>query len=128
MRFRYMGGWAAEPNALGFRPLEPRLHALADEIALELRDRGQDVKEQTSGRGGGVDLLVQHDQVDTECGQLLDEDNQMVRRTRQAIELRHGDDIDLPRSRCLDEPVQGRASLLRAADAVVDELLSAPVP
>jgi len=123
MGFGHWGGWPPKENALGLGSLQPGLHALADQVALELCDRGEDVKEQAPRRGGGVDLLVQHDEVDAQRGELTPEADQVMGRARQAIELRHGDDIDLPGARCLDEPVQRGASFLRAADAVVDELL-----
>src|SRR5262249_3240788 len=91
-------------------------------------DRGENVKEQAPRRGGGVDLLIQNDQINAERRELASEADQVMGGACQAVELRHGDDIDLPRARCLDEPVKRGTALLRAAHAVVDELLSAPAP
>ena len=126
--FRYESQGATEANALGLRTFQAGLHSFPDKVALKLCDRGQDMKEQASRRRGGVDLLVEHNEVDAECGQLTTEADQMVGGACQAIELRHSDDVDLPSARSLDEPVQCGTSLLRTADAKIDELLDVPTP
>lgn len=45
----------------GGKALEGALH---DQLALKLVDAGQNVEDKAAGRGGGIDLLLQHDQAD----------------------------------------------------------------
>jgi hypothetical protein len=52
---------------------------LADDVGGELVDRGEDVEREPSGRGAGVDVLAQHEQVDAalvepggDLGEVLD--------------------------------------------------------
>ena len=67
------------PAALS--PADPRcgealVGALGDQGALELGDRREDVEGELPGRGGGVDALVQHAEVDAaafEVGGQFDE-------------------------------------------------------
>jgi hypothetical protein len=64
------GGPAAGPAAgpRGFQAFEG---AFADEVGGHLVHGGDDVEQEPSGRGGGVDALFEHDQVDAalvECG------------------------------------------------------------
>jgi hypothetical protein len=55
-----------QPGALGPDPPEAGHDALPDQLPLELRDGGQDVEEETPGRCGGVDRLVEDHQVHPE--------------------------------------------------------------
>jgi hypothetical protein len=51
---------AAKPPTLGLRATYTRDDAVADQVALELGDRRQDVKEQPPGWGSTVNRLIQY--------------------------------------------------------------------
>jgi hypothetical protein len=70
--------------------------ALADEIALELPDRPEDMEDQAADGRGRVDALIEHDQADTgrvEVGGQLDE---VPDRPGQPIEFRDHQDVTGP--------------------------------
>jgi hypothetical protein len=58
-----LGAASADPaaSASGGQPIEG---AVDDGFAVELGERGNDAEEQPADRGGGVDALVQHDEVE----------------------------------------------------------------
>jgi hypothetical protein len=51
---------------LGSHPLESGDDPFTNQIALELRDRAEDVKEQPAGRRGAVYGLIDRDQIHAE--------------------------------------------------------------
>ena len=69
---------SAEAPALRSHAREPRDDALANQIALELADRGQDVEEKPAGGRRGVDGLVEHDKVHSERLQLLRDHDEVM--------------------------------------------------
>ena len=118
----------AKAHSLGLRPLEPGQDAVADQVALELRDAGEHMKEQPPGGRGRVDGLVQHHQVYPEGLKLPDHRHQVVDATGQAVELHAGDDVELAGPDGRMESVQGRAPLLGSTLALVNELPDGPAP
>jgi hypothetical protein len=58
------GGRAAD-TAAGPREFQAFEGAFADQVRGHFVHRGDDVKQEPSGRGGGVDALLEHGQVDT---------------------------------------------------------------
>ena len=128
LAFWYACGGPAEPDTLRLGALQASLHPLADQIALELGDRREDVEEQTPRWGRGIDLLVEDDQVNTEVGEFAAERHKVVSRTRQPVELGHGNDIELAGASRSDEPVKGGPAVLGPAHPTVDKLLDDPPP
>src|SRR5262249_22940311 len=84
----------AEPAPLGLGAPSPAHHALPNQAALELGDRRQDVEKQAPGRGGGVDRLIEDDQLNPQGLELASKRNQLPGAARQAVELGTGYDID----------------------------------
>jgi len=62
-------GFAAAGPAAGPGGFQALAGAFGDEVGEHLVHRGQDVEGEPAGRGGGVDALLEHDQVDPAVGQ-----------------------------------------------------------
>ena len=84
---------ACRAFSLGLRPpVRPRARAAArpsrvtldDQLALELIDRAEEMEHQPSLRGGGVDLLLEHDQADAPVAQLVGQREQVLERPHGA--------------------------------------------
>ena len=75
----------AEPSP-GPRCGQSGLGALANEIALELSQRAEDVKDELAPGGGGVDLLGEGLEANSPLGQRRHHLDQMLEGAAQAIE------------------------------------------
>jgi len=79
------------------RCLQARLRPLFDQIALELGQRGEDMKYQFPAGRGGVDLFLQALKPDARFLQLRHHINEMPQRTPKAIQPLHHDHVALAR-------------------------------
>ena len=98
--------------------------ALDDQLALELIDRAEDMEDQPPGRRGGVDLLLQDDQVGAALAQLLGERQQVLQRPHRAGQP--GDDEHVALAQVGQGPVELGAGGELAGGGVGEDLL-APV-
>jgi hypothetical protein len=65
-RVRYGLAFATKLRAHRLCPGQARLDTFSDQVALELSERREEVKQQPARRGRRVDLLVEHDEVNAE--------------------------------------------------------------
>jgi hypothetical protein len=87
---------AARGGSKTFCRLKAPSGAFRDALALELRDRGEDMEDQPAGRSRRVDILGHGSEA---CAALLDafhEVEKVPKRSRQAIIFRHHDHIARP--------------------------------
>ena len=81
---------AAPPLATALaRGAQARLSALADQIALELRQGAEDIEHQHTSRRGGVDVFGERTEPDASRRQLADLLDQVAHRAAEPIELPH---------------------------------------
>jgi hypothetical protein len=106
--------------------VESRTDPLPDQLPLELRDGRQNVKEQPAGRCGGVDRLVEHDEIDAERLELLGQRNEVPDATREAVQFHAGHYVDLAAPGGLEERVERRPAFLGPRDPAVNELCTRP--
>ena len=66
---------------------EPVEGAFGHQGVFELGDGAEDLEEHPPDRGGGVDALVEHDQVDVVVVQLLGEVDELFQRPAEAVAL-----------------------------------------
>ena len=88
------GGRPRRARGCGRRPV-PR-GALDDELADELRQRGEDVEDQPAAGGGGVQGLVQALEPDTMPAQRADDLDQVGQRPGQPVQARHDQGVAGP--------------------------------
>jgi len=62
-------------------------HPLRNQIALELRNRADDVKQELPCRGGGIDAFGQADEIYSERAELIQAFNQVFQGARESVEL-----------------------------------------
>jgi hypothetical protein len=93
---------------------EPR-DTLSYEIALELRDRAENVKEQSPGRHRGIELLVKHHQADAERLELSRQRHEVMDAPSQAVQLHTDHRVDPSRPGRGEERVKCGAVFLGAA-------------
>lgn len=96
--------------------------ALSDELALELRDGGNDRESEASGGSARVDSIAQTDEVDVADAEVLQRREQVARASCKPIEAPRCHNVDLSGVRELHELVELGPSVLRTRDADVDEL------
>jgi hypothetical protein len=75
---------------------QPRFRAFHDQLALELRQGGENPEHQFARRGGGIDrraVAGQHFEADAALSQIVDEINQMAQIAAQPIQFPHHQDI-----------------------------------
>ena len=92
----------AAPRAGG---VEAVVGALRHQGVLELGDGAEDLEEHPPDRGGGVDTLIEHHQVDLLGAQLVGQLDQVLQRAAEPVELGHHKMIPGP------EPAQGLVEL-----------------
>ena len=116
----------AEPPAVRPGAVESRTDPLPDQLALELRDSRQDVEQEPAGRRGGVDRLVEHDEIDAQGLELLGHRDEVPDAPSEAVELHARDHIDLAALGGLEERVEGGPACLGPRDPAVDVLGGRP--
>lgn len=84
------------------------------------------MEEEPAGGRGGIDRLVEDDQIHAEGLDLPHHRNQTTDAPGQPVELHAGHDVERPGADRRVEGVQGRPFLLRSEDAVIDELGDGP--
>ena len=73
-------------------------------LPLELGDGGKDVKHQTPGGGGGIDLLCQRAEACARDADTIDDGQQVLERAAEAVVL--GDDDHVPRPQLVEQPLE----------------------
>ncbi len=116
----------ARPRSPRLSSAEPCDDALPDQVALELRDRREDVEEQPAGRCRRVDCLIEDDEVDAEGRQFLGKCDEMMGTASQTVELRNNDHINAPGPGRDQEGVESKATLDGTGDATIYELNRRP--
>ena len=87
---------AAETRAAGTGGVQSLAGALDDQLADELRQRGEDVEDQPAAGGGGVQGLVQALEADTVPAQRADDLDQVGQRPGQPVQARHDQGVAGP--------------------------------
>lgn len=88
-------GGAADARSSCSGRLQAGDSPLDGELALELRQAGDEVDHEPARGGGGVDRLVQALQVDASPGEGVDGGHEMRQRTSEAIEAPHHEGVAL---------------------------------
>ena len=96
--------------------------AIAYQVALELGDGAEHVKQQPAGGRRRVDGLIDDDEVDPQGLEIPAEGGQMADGAGQAVELHAGDRVEAPAAGVGQEPVERGPAIPRPADAVVHVL------
>jgi hypothetical protein len=109
------------------RPLIPStskssLHPFDEETTFKLSDRGDDCEDSLTEWGAGVDLLTDRYELDVEMSEQFKGINQVAYRSTEAIEGCYHNDIDSPFPDDRHQFVEGRASIRRTRDTLIDEL------
>jgi len=97
--------------------------ALDDQLPLELIDRAQEMEHEPSLRGGGVDLLLEHDQADAALAQLVGQREQVLEGPHGAGQP--GDDEDVAGAQVGQGLVELGAGGVLARGGVGKDLLAA---
>src|SRR3990172_3225401 len=115
-------GTPATLSTTGASRGEPGHGALADEIPLELSERPEDVEDQLSGAGGGVDVLVEGTETDAARLELANNLDEVAKRPADAIELPDHERVAL--ARVGERVVEAGPLRLRAAGHVGADALA----
>lgn len=97
-RFGSLGsphGGAAEAGASGSGGFQAGDGPLDGELALELRQAGDEVDHEAAGGGGGVDGFVEAAEVDAAFGEVVDGGHEMRERASEAVEAPHDEGVAL---------------------------------
>ena len=78
--------------------------ALADQVALEVRQGGEDVEDQPSAGGGGVDALPQRPEPDAAVGQRGDGVDEVAQGAAEAVQA--PDDQRVALAQLVEEPLE----------------------
>ena len=113
--------FAPSPAAPGARGFEARPGALADEVALELGQGGEDVEDQLAARRRGVDMLLQAFEADAARVEGVDGIDQVREGAAEPVEL--PDDESVARAEVVQGGFQAGAVGFRAAGDVGIETL-----
>src|SRR5215471_17103233 len=110
---------AAHPHPLLLRGGDLVADALADDLALELRKRQQDVQGQATHRGCRVELLRHRHEGGAPRIEDFDDLGEIGERAGQPVDLIDDHGIDPPRSDVGEEPLQGRSIHRRAREPAI---------
>lgn len=88
-------GGAAEAGSSGLGRLQAGDSPLDGELALELRQAGDEVDHESAGGGGGVDRLVQALQVDAALDESVDSGHEVGQGASKAVEAPHDEGVAL---------------------------------
>ncbi len=94
-----LGGHGRRPpqaDATGAGGIQSLAGALRAQLPDELRQRGEDVEDQPTAGGGGVQGLVQALEPDTVPAQRADDGDQVGQRTGQPVQARHNQGVAGP--------------------------------
>jgi hypothetical protein len=112
--------------ALGFRPIQPEQRALSKSFALELRDRREDTERHPTGWRSRVESFPERHKSYIERPQFIEQQHQMSHRPSKAIQLPRDHCVEPLATNGCEHSVKLRTLVLRAADAVLDELRCLP--
>jgi hypothetical protein len=102
---------------------KPRHGALADQVALELRERAEHVEDEPAAAGRRVDALVQRTKPDVSIAELVHGVHEVDQRAAEPVQPRHHDRVALARIR---EGLGAAGSIgIRATDDVSEHLATA---
>jgi hypothetical protein len=87
---------AAARAASSSRGCQSGQRALADEVALELRQGAEEVKDELAPRRGRIDVLLQTAEADIAPLEIGDRVDQMTQRTSQTVELLDDEGVGRP--------------------------------
>ena len=110
---------AVHPQALLLAGGELVADALGGQLALELREREEDVQHHPSHRVRGIDLLCDGHEGRAVFLEDLDQLSEVEQRSRQAINLVDHDDVDLACADIVHEALQGGTQQRAAGEAAV---------
>ena len=94
-------------------------NSLANDLALELGEREQDVERQPAHRGRGVELLRDADEGHVVSLEHLDQLGEIRQRAAEAIDLVDHDDVDQPGLDVAQQPLERRPFQRAARDPAV---------
>src|SRR5262249_18754428 len=104
------------------RVLKACLYSLADDLSLELRESSGDVEHGAAHRRRRIHRLVERYELDPECPELVQSSRQVRDAPRETIEPENRDRVEASPPCVGHEPIECRATLLRAGDPLVDIL------
>src|SRR5712692_2963225 len=110
---------ASKAFALCLCATEPRLHALNDQAALQLRDGGDDREHRLTERRAGVDLFAEGDELHVEMAEEFERLDQVPHGASEGVERGNDDHIQAASLHVAQEAVQTGAHFPNARDARV---------
>ena len=114
-----IGDASAHEHAEPERGADLVADAVADHLALELRERGEDVHDHASGGVRGVELLGDGDKGDFVLLEDVVELREVRKRAREAVDLVHDHDIDLAVFDVLNHLLERRAVRVASGESAV---------
>lgn len=117
-------GRAAEALAFGPGGGEAGDDAFADDVFFEFGDGADDLEDELTGRGRGVEVVVVRDEVDPQGPELVQGVDEILERTAQAVELPDQESRELFLAGGREHGLKGRALGVPAGRRLVDELFA----
>lgn len=111
------GARSAASPAAGSCRLESGLRSIPDQISLELGKRREDMKNETSAWGGGIDVLLEALEPDASLLEHGDGLDQMLQRSTQPVEA--PDDKSVSAPKVIEDSIELRAGSNNSAHLVV---------
>jgi hypothetical protein len=105
-----------------FGCLHPGRGPLPNQIALELGDRTQNVKQQAPCGGSGVHRLIEHDEIDPQRLELPGKPRQVTNASSETIEFRNRNDIEPPLYRFRHQLIERGTTCSSARPPLIDVL------
>ena len=99
---------ATEAFALRSRACQPGVNAFLNARALELRDRGEDTRDEPAGRCARVDSLAERDERDATRLQFIEQQDEMPQVATKTIEAPAHDAFNTVPSNIGDELIERR--------------------
>lgn len=113
--YKPKSGWPAADAPAQPRRLQAFFSPFHDALALELRDRGKDVEDESAGRRRGVDVLGQRPEPRAAFLHLVHDAEKILEGPRQAVVLRDRHHVARP------QLIELRARAKRSADPIRED-------